>query len=101
MPAAYLIVESNISDPEKFKAYMAAAPAVVKQFAGEYLVRGGRMAVLEGDWAPPRLTVLRYPDFETARQMYDSPGYRAARELRAGATAVFNMVLVEGVDAPV
>ena len=30
MPAAYLIVESNITDPEQFKAYMAAAPAVVK-----------------------------------------------------------------------
>ena len=27
MPAAYLIVESNISDAEKFKAYLAAAPA--------------------------------------------------------------------------
>jgi len=100
MPAAYLIVESNISDPEKFKAYMAAAPAVVKQFTGEYLVRGGRMAVLEGEWAPPRLTVLRYPSFEVAQAMYDSSGYRAARELRAGATALFNMVLVEGVDAP-
>ena len=101
MPAAYLIVESNISDPEKFKAYMASAPAVVKQFAGEYLVRGGRMAVLEGDWAPPRLTVLRYPSFEAAQKMYDSPAYRAACEMRAGATACFNMVLVEGVDAPV
>jgi uncharacterized protein (DUF1330 family) len=100
MPAAYLIVESNISDPEKFKAYMASAPAVVKEFAGEYLVRGGRMAVLEGDWAPPRLTVLRYPSFEAAKAMYDSPGYRAARALRDGATACFNMVLVEGVDAP-
>ena len=99
MPAAYLIVESNISDPEQFKAYMAAAPAVVKQFAGEYLVRGGRTAVLEGDWAPPRLTLLRYPSFEAAQRMYDSPAYRAARELRAGATACFNMVLVEGVAA--
>ena len=100
MPAAYLIVESNISDPVKFKAYMDTAPAVVKQFAGEYLVRGGRTAVLEGDWAPPRLTVLRYPSFEVAQTMYDSPAYLAARELRAGATACFNMVLVEGVDTP-
>ena len=79
---------------------MAAAPAVVKAFGGEYLVRGGQMAVLEGDWQPPRLTVLRYPSFEQAKQMYDSPGYVAARALRAGATACFNMVLVEGVDAP-
>jgi uncharacterized protein (DUF1330 family) len=97
MPGAYLIVESNITNPEDFKRYMAAAPEVVKAFGGEYLVRGGRMQVLEGDWQPPRLTVLRYPDFETARAMYDSPAYVQARALRQGATACFNMVLVEGV----
>jgi len=100
MPTAYLIVESQITDPEQFKAYMAAAPAVAKAFGGEYLVRGGRMDVLEGDWKPPRLTVLAYPSFEQARAMYDSPGYVAARQLRHGATACFNMVVVEGVDAP-
>ena len=94
--AAYLIVESNISDPEKFKQYMAAAPDAVKAFGGQYLVRGGRIEVLEGDWHPPRLTVLSYPDFATAKAMYDSPGYVAARALRQGATACFNMVLVEG-----
>ena len=33
--------------------------------------------------------------------MYDSEAYTAARALRAGATEMFNMVLVEGVDAPV
>ena len=100
MPTAYLIVESRITDPEQFKQYMAAAPEVVKAFGGEYLVRGGRLEVLEGDWQPPRMTVLRYPSFDAAKAMYDSPGYVAARTLRAGATAVFNMVLVEGVDAP-
>ena len=101
MADAYLIVESRITDPEAFKRYMAAAPEVVKAFDGEYLVRGGRMQVLEGDWQPPRLTVLRYPSFEQARAMYDSPAYVHARSLRDGATACFNMVLVEGVDAPV
>jgi len=101
MPVAYIVVESKISDPEQFKAYMAAAPAIVKAFGGEYLVRGGRIDVLEGTWTPPRMTVLRYPSFEAAKAMYDSPDYVAARKLRAGAAAVFNMVLVEGVDAPV
>ena len=101
MAAAYLIVESQISDPEAFQRYMAAAPAVAKAFGGEYLVRGGKMVVLEGDWTPPRLTVLRYPSFDEAKAMYDSPGYVAARQLRHGATACFNMVLVEGVEAPV
>jgi uncharacterized protein (DUF1330 family) len=101
MPAAYLLVESKISDPEAFKAYMAAAPAIVKAFGGEYLVRGGRLEVIEGDWTPPRLTVLRYPSFDAAKAMYDSPAYVQARQLRHGAAAVFNMVLVEGVEAPV
>lgn len=101
MPVAYLIVESNITDPEAFKQYMAAAPEIVKAFGGDYLVRGGRIEVLEGDWRPPRLTVLRYPSFEQAKAMYDSPAYTHARSLRQGATACFNMVLVEGVAAPV
>jgi uncharacterized protein (DUF1330 family) len=99
MPVAYLVVESNITDPETFKKYMAAAPAVVKAFGGEYLVRGGRMAVLEGDWKPPRMTVLRFPSFDAAQKMYASAEYTAARALRQGATAAFNMVLVEGVEA--
>ncbi|MFO0442682.1 MAG: DUF1330 domain-containing protein, partial [Betaproteobacteria bacterium] len=75
MPAAYLIVESQITDPERFKAYMALAPEAVKAFGGEYLVRGGRLHVLEGDWQPPRMTVLRFPDFESAKALYDSPAY--------------------------
>ncbi len=101
MPAAYLIVESPITDPDAFKRYTAPPPPLAKAFAPPHLARGGRMAVLEGDWQPPRLTVLRYPSFEAAQAMYDSPGYVAARALRQGATACFNMVLVEGIDAPV
>ncbi len=97
MTAAYLIVESQVTDAELFKSYMGAAPEVVKSFGGEYLVRGGRMHVPEGDWQPPRLTVIRFPDFEAAQTMYDSPGYVQARGLRDGATAMFNMVIVEGV----
>ena len=102
MPAAYLIVESKVTDLEGFKRYMAAAPEAVRAFAGEYLVRGGRMKVLEGDWQPPRMTVIRYASFEQAQAMYHSPAYVHARSLREGTTACFNMVLVEGVEsAPV
>ena len=97
MADAYLIIQSQITDPERFKVYMGAAPAAVKAFGAEYLVRGGRMAVLEGNWQPPRLTVLRFPSFEAAQAMYDSPEYVTARALRAGATALFDMVVVEGV----
>jgi uncharacterized protein (DUF1330 family) len=101
VPAAYLIVEMNISDPERYKQYMAAAPAAVKAAGGEYLVRGGRHETLEGDWQPHRVAVLRVPSYERAKAFYDSETYRQVRSKRAGATEYFNMVLVEGVPAPV
>ena len=98
---AYLMVEMHITDPERYKEYMARAPQAVKAHGGEYLVRGGRHETLEGDWKPHRIGVLRFPSFEQAKAFYDGGQYTQARKLRAGATEYFNMVLVEGVAAPV
>ena len=39
--------------------------------------------------------------FDQAKAFYDSEQYRQARAKRAGATQFFNLILVEGVDAPV
>jgi len=99
MPAAYVIVEMKISDPDRYKAYMAAAPATVAAAGGEYLARGGRHEPLEGDWQPARLAILRFPSLGQAKAWYDGEQYRAARAHRAGATDYFNMVVVEGYEA--
>ena len=101
MPHAYIIVDMKISDPQRYQQYMAAAPAAVAAAGGEYLVRGGRHEVMEGDWQPSRLALLRFPSLEAAQTFYRDEKYRAARELRLGATEFFNMVVVEGVAAPV
>jgi len=101
MTAAYIIVDMKVSEPEQYKDYMAAAPAAVKAFGGEYLVRGGKFEVMEGNWQPARIAMLRFPSFEQAKAFYDDQMYRAARAKRAGATEFFNMILVEGVAAPV
>jgi uncharacterized protein (DUF1330 family) len=91
----------QITDVDQHQRYMAEAPAAVRAFGGEYLVRGGRHETLEGDWQPSRLGVLRFPSYEQAKAFYDSESYRETRRLRAGATERFGMVLVEGVSAPV
>ncbi|HEX5784594.1 MAG TPA: DUF1330 domain-containing protein [Burkholderiaceae bacterium] len=101
MAPGYLIVEMNITDMDQYRQYMAEAPAAVKAAGGEYLVRGGQFQVLEGDWQPVRMALLRFPSFDAAKAFYDGEMYRQARAKRAGATSHFNMVLVEGVDAPV
>jgi uncharacterized protein (DUF1330 family) len=101
MTPAYIIVDMKITDPEQYKQYMAAAPAAVAAAGGEYLVRGGKFEALEGQWQPARIAMLRFPSYDKAKAFYDEEMYRAARAKRAGATEFFNMVLVEGVSAPV
>jgi uncharacterized protein (DUF1330 family) len=98
---AYILVETKITNPEQYKEYVAQAPACVKEFGGEYMVRGGKHEVLEGNWQPHRLALLKFPSFEQAKAFYDQGGYPAVRKLRLGATEFFNMVLVEGIAAPV
>jgi uncharacterized protein (DUF1330 family) len=98
---AYLIVEMNITDPERYKEYMAKAPACVKAFGGEYIVRGGRHETLEGDWQPHRMALLKFPSYESAKAFYEDGPYKDVRKLREGATEYFNMVLIEGVEGAV
>jgi uncharacterized protein (DUF1330 family) len=95
MPA-YVIVETDIHDPEQYERYKAASPAAVAGGGGRFVVRGGELAVLEGDWHPKRLVVLEFEDLDTARRWYESEDYQEAKKLREGA-ANLNMVAVEGV----
>ena len=101
MTPAYIIIDMLITDMAQYQHYMAAARAAVAAAGGEYLVRGGRFEALEGQWQPNRIAMVRFPSYEIAKDFYDAQMYRAAREKRAGATQFFNMVLVEGVAAPV
>ena len=93
---AYLIVETDITDPEQYEHYKAASPGAIAAHGGRFVVRGGDLAVLEGDWTPKRLVVVEFDDLETAKRFYESPEYQAAIKLREGA-ANLNMVPVEGV----
>jgi uncharacterized protein (DUF1330 family) len=96
MPA-YVIVETEITDPERYEGYKAAAAPAVAAAGGRYVARGGELDVLEGDWRPSRLVILEFEDLAAARRWYASEGYREARRLREGA-AWIRMVAVQGVE---
>ena len=94
MPA-YVIIETDIHDAEQYERYKEASPAAVASGGGRFVVRGGELAVLEGEWQPTRLVILEFPDLETAERWYASDDYQEAKKLRDGA-AQLNMVAVEG-----
>ncbi|MBW7900210.1 MAG: DUF1330 domain-containing protein [Rhodocyclaceae bacterium] len=92
----YLIAEAKVADPAAYAGYKVLAEAAIAQYGGRYLVRGGAITQLEGEWTgSPRLVVVEFDSVEQARKFYDSPEYRAARQARAGA-AQMNMLVVEG-----
>jgi hypothetical protein len=51
MPA-YFIVENEVTDPTGFEEYRKQVPGTVAKYGGKFLVRGGQMQTLEGDWKP-------------------------------------------------
>jgi uncharacterized protein (DUF1330 family) len=95
--AAYVIVETDITDPEQYEQYKAASPAAIAAGGGRFLVRGGELTTLEGDWHPSRLVLLEFADLQAAQRWYESEVYQETRKLRAGA-ARFRAVAVQGID---
>ena len=95
MPA-YLINDMDILDPQGLDEYKKLSPPTVAQYGGKFLVRGGAVKPLEGDWQPKRLVILEFPSVEQAQAWIDSPEYAAPRAMRQKA-ARSNIVVVEGV----
>lgn len=94
MPA-YWIAHVTVTDLERYKGYMALAPAAFARFGARFLARGGDCDCLEGA-AFARHVVIEFPDMAAARACYDSAEYSAARAARDGACEVM-VTLVDGV----
>jgi uncharacterized protein (DUF1330 family) len=95
--AAYVIVNVDIRDPERYRAYMREAPRIIQKHGGEYLVRGGQVEVMEGTWKPHRLVLLRFPDVQAARALLSDPEYLPLKAIRHEC-AQTDIVAVEGIE---
>ena len=93
--SAYVIVEIDIVDPTGYEEYKQLASATVEKYGGKYIVRGGAVETLEGDWKPKRIVVLQFGSMQRAKDWLDCEEYREPSEIRHR-TAKTKMILVEG-----
>ena len=93
--AAYAVVNVRVTDPVRYEEYRSKVPATIASYGGRYLVRGGALEVLEGEWDPERLVVLEFESIGRLREWYDSPEYAPLKQLRQEAAAT-QFVVVEG-----
>jgi uncharacterized protein (DUF1330 family) len=72
MMPAYVVVQIIVDDPATYDHYKTLAPPSIAKYGGRYLLRGGSVKTLEGDWDPGRLVILEFPEAESAPARWDT-----------------------------
>jgi len=93
--AVYLLVNVDVQNSAAYEEYKAGVPSIIARHGGEYLVRGGTVKVLEGDWIPKRVAVLKFPTTQAVDAFLSDPEYAPLKALRHR-IAPTEMVMVEG-----
>ncbi|MCX7299827.1 MAG: DUF1330 domain-containing protein [Rhodobacterales bacterium] len=96
MTKGYWIAMVDVTDPEGYKAYVAADREAFRTYGARFLTRGGPMDVLEGA-VRSRVVVIEFPSWQAAKDCYHSSEYTAAMALRAG-RSIMDLAIVEGYD---
>ncbi len=93
---AYMIIDLDVHDKAAFEGYQKSVPAFIAKHGGQYIVRGGEFEVIEGNWRPHRLVLLRFPDRAAIRAFLSDPEFESLTKLR-WQTAKTTIVAVDGV----
>jgi uncharacterized protein (DUF1330 family) len=78
---AYFISEFEVTDAEGMRPYSAAVESTFKPFGGRFVVRGGKVASLEGS-PVKRIIMIAFPSRDLAQAWYESDVYAAIRPIR-------------------
>ncbi len=97
MAKGYWIAHVRVTDPERYKDYVAANAKAFEKYGAKFLVRGGANEVKHGAIAFDRHVVLEFESYEKAKACYESPEYKAAEVIRNEASDGY-VVVVEGYD---
>lgn len=80
--AAYAIAYlQDVDVNDEVVDYIRRIEATMAPYDGHFLVHGGRLAPLEGDWDGD-VVVIAFPSPAAAQEWYDSPAYREILPLR-------------------
>lgn len=83
--SAYLVANITVKDAEKMEAYAAAAGPTLDAYNAEFIMEGNLAENLSGKWPVQGVALVRFESVEAARTWYNSPEYKALRDLRASA----------------
>jgi uncharacterized protein (DUF1330 family) len=95
MAAYFIYARKEITDEAKSREYSRQAVPQIQQFGGEVLAARGAVEVLEGDWRPQSVTVLRFDNMEALKAWYESPDYAPLKQMRLESN-IGDIIAIEG-----
>ena len=95
--SVYIIIDIVVIDQGLYEEYVVRVPAVVEQYGGRYLVRGGEVVALAGGWQPERIVVLEFESSDQAQDYLTSPEYLALASLREKSITT-RAIIVQGYE---
>ncbi len=94
----YWIAHVEVTNPERYKDYVAANSVAFKKYGARFLVRGGTAQDAKtGAPSNKRHVVIEFDSYETAKACLASPEYQVAAKIRDEASSA-SLIVVEGWD---
>ena len=85
--AAYMIVQTAISNPHKWGLYREAVIPVIAAFGGKLLTRNS-VKSLEGEHDGRGPAIFEFRSMDAIHAFWQSPEYRPVKAIRDGAAVV-------------
>jgi len=97
----YVIADVTVTDSEMYADYVSKAGSILKKYGGKVIIwatkgKGESFDIMEGDWNPNILAVIKFKSVKQAKKWYNSPEYADIIDIRfKSASAKLN--IFEGV----
>jgi len=97
--SVYMVIEVEVKDNELYSKYIEKVPDVLQKYGGRYLVKGGKITPLSGNWNPERIVLIEFDSIEQLQRCFKSKEYLELAPLREQ-SIISKAIVVDGCLSP-
>ncbi len=90
-----MLIEIKVLGNELYTRYAEKVPEIVKKHGCRYLVRGGKVIPMFGNWNPEKIVLIEFETEEQLRNCFNSAEYLKIAPFRENST-ITKSVIVNG-----
>jgi uncharacterized protein (DUF1330 family) len=79
---AYFVLQIEWTSEEAKQEYVKGLSNMIEKNGGDFIIASSKFRVVEGEWKPGLLVVIRFPTMEQLSAWYDSAEYASVRQYR-------------------